>query len=269
MKKKKGFELRHLLRENVIISKGKENIDFNKIIVLNESAAYLWEAVGEEEEFTAASLAARFGGDPRVHCVRNEHNSFQAVSRNHGAREAKGDYLLFLNAGDRLHRANVLEQLSRAIERSATTHGVMPPVVYGETELIDAQGHDLGPRRLHTPDTLTWRSFRRGMVVCHQSFLVLRTYALRHPYNLSYRYSADQDWCIRIMKQAQQDLPDTPAKHVLLNSRTLISDYLNEGTTTRHHRDSLRERFVIYRHHYGLLTTLLCHAWFLLRAAFK
>ena len=31
MKKKKGFELRHLLRENVIISKGKENIDFNKI----------------------------------------------------------------------------------------------------------------------------------------------------------------------------------------------------------------------------------------------
>lgn len=58
MKKKKGFELRHLLRENVIISKGKENIDFNKIIVLNESAAYLWEAVGEEEEFTADSLAA-------------------------------------------------------------------------------------------------------------------------------------------------------------------------------------------------------------------
>ena len=188
---------------------------------------------------------------------------------NKGIALATGDYLLFLNAGDRLHRANVLEQLSRAIERSATTHGVMPPVVYGETELIDAQGHDLGPRRLHTPDTLTWRSFRRGMVVCHQSFLVLRTYALRHPYNLSYRYSADQDWCIRIMKQAQQDLPDTPAKHVLLNSRTLISDYLNEGTTTRHHRDSLRERFVIYRHHYGLLTTLLCHVWFLLRAAFK
>lgn len=188
---------------------------------------------------------------------------------NKGIALATGDYLLFLNAGDRFHRNNVLEQLDRTIERHVATYRFQPPVVYGETELMDAEGHDLGPRRLQAPDVLTWRSFRMGMVVCHQSFFVLRSYAQLHAYDLSYRYSADQDWCIRIMKQAQSDHPDIPASHLLLNGHLLVSDYLNEGTTTRHRRDSLRERFAIYRKHYGLVTTLFCHAWFLIRALFQ
>ncbi len=61
---------------------------------------------------TVANLAARFGGDSRVRCVRNEHNSFQAVSRNHGAREAKGDYLLFLDDDNLVDSAMISELLA-------------------------------------------------------------------------------------------------------------------------------------------------------------
>ena len=56
MKIKEGFELREMCGENIIVAKGVQNIDFNKIISLNESAAYLWKAlVGKE--FTPESMA--------------------------------------------------------------------------------------------------------------------------------------------------------------------------------------------------------------------
>ena len=56
MKIKEGFELRPIYDENVIIAKGIQNIDFNKIISLNESAAYLWRAL-EGKEFTPETMA--------------------------------------------------------------------------------------------------------------------------------------------------------------------------------------------------------------------
>ena len=53
------------------------------------------------------------------------------------------------------------------------------------------------------------------------------------------------------------------------NARIVVADYLNEGMTTRHHKASLRERFRIMQHHYGLVVTLWQHAWFVVRQALK
>lgn len=49
MRIKKGFELRSICGENIIISLGKENINFTKVITLNESAADVWKAVVGKE----------------------------------------------------------------------------------------------------------------------------------------------------------------------------------------------------------------------------
>lgn len=67
MRIKDGFELREICGEHVILSHGMDNIDFSKIISLNETAAFLWkEAVGKEEiseeELTATLLEAYEGG---------------------------------------------------------------------------------------------------------------------------------------------------------------------------------------------------------------
>jgi len=51
MKIKNGFELRDVCGENVIIAHGVENIDFTKVITLNESAALIWKQV-EGKDFT-------------------------------------------------------------------------------------------------------------------------------------------------------------------------------------------------------------------------
>lgn len=56
MKIKQGFELRVICGEAIVVAHGKENIDFSKIISLNESAAYLWRQV-EGQDFDAALLA--------------------------------------------------------------------------------------------------------------------------------------------------------------------------------------------------------------------
>lgn len=55
MRIKKGFELRDICGEKVVLATGIENINFSRMISLNESAAYLWQAVADSD-FTADTL---------------------------------------------------------------------------------------------------------------------------------------------------------------------------------------------------------------------
>lgn len=56
MRTKKGFRLRSICGENIIVAEGVENIDFSRIISMNESSAYLWKSI-EGKDFTAETLA--------------------------------------------------------------------------------------------------------------------------------------------------------------------------------------------------------------------
>lgn len=55
MRVKKGFKLRSVGRENVVIATGSDNIDFSKIISLNDTAAKLWREI-EQIEFSSSDL---------------------------------------------------------------------------------------------------------------------------------------------------------------------------------------------------------------------
>ena len=55
MKIKTGFELRNVCGEYIIIAHGVENIDFTKVITLNESAAFIWKQV-EGKTFTEEDM---------------------------------------------------------------------------------------------------------------------------------------------------------------------------------------------------------------------
>lgn len=171
---------------------------------------------------------------------------------NKGLTLATGDYLCFLNAGDSFHEDDTLQQVVHSLQGNE-----LPDVIYGETALVDAKGHFLRMRRLATPEVLTWKSFKQGMLVCHQAFWVKRS--LAEPYDLQYRFSADFDWCIRIMKKS----------HSLHNAHLVTINYLDEGMTTQNRNTSLRERFRIMAKHYGLLNTAMHHAWFVFRLLVK
>ena len=57
MKQKKGFVLRDVCGEKAIIGEGIEAVNFNKLIGLNDTAAWLWEKAAELDDFTAQELA--------------------------------------------------------------------------------------------------------------------------------------------------------------------------------------------------------------------
>lgn len=180
---------------------------------------------------------------------------------NKGLRLATGEYIVFLNAGDTLHDEKTLDMVASSLQPAANSQ--QPAVIYGDTNIVDDEGHFLRKRHLSVPDNLTWRSFKQGMLVCHQAFYARLDIARDIPYDLKYRHSADVDWCIRVMKEAER-------RHLpLVRVQGVVADFLDGGDSSKNHRASLRERFHVMRRHYGLLTTCLMHVWFLLRSVFR
>ncbi len=188
-----------------------------------------------------------------------DHGIYDAMNK--GLQRATGDYIVFMNAGDTFYDDRTLEIV--ATKASMDTANNTPAVIYGDTAMTDGEGHFLRLRRHRPPERLTWKSFKQGMLVCHQAFYARRDIAASLPYNLKYRHSADVDWCIRVMKEAdRRGLP-------LVNTHTVLANFETGGDTTQHHQDSLWERFHVMANHYGLLQTVLLHAWFVIRAVIK
>lgn len=174
---------------------------------------------------------------------------------NKALRMATGDYLVYLNAGDIFPSDNTLEMVADSVGEDET----LPAVLYGDTDIVDDEGRFLRHRRLAPPKHLTWRSFLQGMLVCHQAFYARTDIARQNPYDLTYRFSADVDWCIRVMKEAERQ--NLALRYV----NEVVCHYLDGGMTVKNHRASLKERFHIMCRHYGWLSTIIMHAWFAIR----
>lgn len=56
---KKGFVLREVCGEHVIVGEGLGAVNFGKLLALNETAAWLWKQAQEMGEFSVESLATR------------------------------------------------------------------------------------------------------------------------------------------------------------------------------------------------------------------
>jgi glycosyltransferase involved in cell wall biosynthesis len=169
---------------------------------------------------------------------------------NKGLKHAKGNFVLFLNCGDRFFDNKTLENIAACI--TPTTD-----VLYGETMLIDDARKHIGTRTALTvqklPKTLTWRSLKFGMVVCHQSFLVKRTIAPKYIEN---NLAADIDWVIKCLKKAEN----------VVNTNIFISEYLMGGISKQRHQQSLKDRYAVLKTHYGIIPNFLNHIIITLRA---
>jgi len=181
-----------------------------------------------------------------------DHGIYDAMNK--GISLATGDFVVFINSGDKFSSPDILEKIF------SNPDAAQADVIYGDTDITDSEGNIIHSRRHRPPESLNWKSFKRGMLVCHQSFIARRN--LIDSYDLTYRYAADFDWCIRILKKSKS----------VHNSRQVISLFLEGGQTRKTIVPGLKERFRIMRHHYGLISAIYRNiilgvrfTWFVIR----
>lgn len=162
---------------------------------------------------------------------------------NKGLRIATGDYVWFLNAGDRIYS----EQTVEGIMRQANNEDL----IYGDAERVDEADNSRGwHKKIPPADELSAKSFLNGMVLCHQSMIVKRQIAPE--YSLSWMIVGDIDWAIRIMMQVKSK------KHI----NTVFCRFLDGGISSARRKKALKERFDVLKKYYGILPTLLAHLKF-------
>ncbi|MGP1515003.1 MAG: glycosyltransferase family 2 protein [Bacteroidales bacterium] len=153
---------------------------------------------------------------------------------NKGLDMAEGEYVWFLNAGDRIPHSNTL---SKIMDSSY----IFQDIYYGQTKIIDNNGKIVGKRRLTPPVKLTKDSLKWGMLVCHQAFIVKRD--IVGYYNTRYKITADYDWMLNVIEKANPGL----IRHSL---RTYCL-FLKGGISTEQMKKANKERYKIMIHHYG------------------
>jgi glycosyltransferase involved in cell wall biosynthesis len=170
---------------------------------------------------------------------------------NKGLKLATGDFVWYMNAGDEIYSPETTALLAKKITP-------VTDVVFGETMLVNDAREALGTmsqmstRKLPGKD-FNWKNYINGMIVVHQSFLARRSHCEQY---IVKNLCADFDWCIKIVKSARAIAP----------SDLILSNYLVGGVSKQRHNKSLKDRFWIMQRHFGYISTVLAHVYFVFRA---
>ncbi|MHC8947652.1 glycosyltransferase family 2 protein [Sphingobacterium hungaricum] len=221
-----------------IVYNNAKDIEFTMASVLNQTYPVIEYIVidGLSTDGTV-DIIKKYKNQLAVFTSEKDAGIYDAMNK--GLKEATGDYVLFLNSGDALYDENTLDHVVKK--------GKNADIIYGETMLIDENRQEIGLRRHAAPKEFTWKSFKYGMNICHQAIYIKREIAV--PYNENYKLSADIDWIIRCAKNAK----------TAVNVNELVARYLVGGLSQKRHRESLKERYVIFNQYYGVIRNFINH----------
>ena len=169
---------------------------------------------------------------------------------NKGLRNSTGEYVWFMNAGDEIAESDAIEKLKILVKNQ-------PDVIYSDTILVNNEGDFVGlrseilPHKI--PEKLTWQGYNKGMLVCHQSFIVKRTLAPKYIEN---NLSADIDWEIKCLKLAKK----------IVAYSGILSKYLEGGTSHQQLFKSWKDRYLVLKSHFGFFPNVWNHIRIVLRA---
>jgi glycosyltransferase involved in cell wall biosynthesis len=155
---------------------------------------------------------------------------------NKGLHVATGDYVWFINSGDLVNENETIEKIFSSEVKNAD-------VIFGDVMYVDENFNNIGLRSKITnkslPQKLTFQSFKYGMVVGHQGFLMKRK--LAPDYDLKYRYVADYDWEINCMKRTEN----------CVKVNLTLAKFLVAGVSTQQRKKCLEEKYQIIIKHWG------------------
>ena len=132
---------------------------------------------------------------------------------NKGMNLSSSDYFWFINSGDEVATDDILQKIFKNQD--------FAEIYYGKTIMVDKNNQVIGNRRLTPKDNLTWKDFRNGMLVSHQSIIVSRKVASL--FNLRYRFSADFELTLLALKKSSK----------IVNTHITLSKFLDGGLTKK------------------------------------
>lgn len=201
---------------------------------------------GQSSDNTLGIIGKHHNSNLQIHS-RSDNGIYHGMNR--GLKFAQGKYILFLNAGDRFASKDTLAKYAEAAKDD-------PDIIYGDTVIIDHNGKILRKRHLDAPEILTLNSYLKGMLVCHQAFMVKRE--LTPDYSREFKLSADFDWCLGCIENSGV----TKRR----NLKAVTIHYLDGGMSEKKKWESLKERFVIMKRRFGIIKTFRAHLGFIPRA---
>ena len=203
------------------------------------------------QEFESLVQKGEFGIKPEQYQWISEPDKGLYDAMNKALGIARGDFVWFINAGDKIYSPKTLQQVVNAIDKNPDAD-----VIYGQSIIIGLNDEVLGERHRIAPANLNKRSLIDGLVVCHQSVVVRHSVAPL--YDLRYKLTADYDWMCRVL--------DVSRKNVYVDD--YLSKFQTAGLSSQRRKQSLKERFVIMKRHFGLFLTLWSHVRILVKYPF-
>jgi glycosyltransferase involved in cell wall biosynthesis len=144
---------------------------------------------------------------------------------NKGTRMAKGEWIIFMNAGDVFYDENVLEFFSKKLAQASDA-----TIVYGDAEIVEGEKNHI--QYQHD------RHLDLTKSIIHQSMFIRRDFLLKHPYDLRYRIMADYDNLLSISAISPQK-----CKHV----DKIVCRYDKTGISSRPLYTYFREYYSVAR----------------------
>lgn len=161
---------------------------------------------------------------------------------NKGLHLAHGDFVWFINAGDKIYDDKTMQTIVDTINNNPSCD-----IVYGQSIIIDEEDNIQGERHKIAPKNLTKKCLLNGLVVCHQSILVRKDIA--DDYDTQYRISADYDWVCNALSVSR--------KNCYIDN--YISRFMIAGVSTQQRKKSWLERYHIMKKHFGFPATCWAH----------
>ncbi len=221
-----------------VVYNNDKHIERTLLSVINQTYTNIEYIVidGNSSDGTT-SIIKKYEGKISQWISESDNGIYDAMNKS--IKMCTGDYLMFLNSGDELYEPFTIAKIFANYKDA--------DIYYGETEIYSEDWISMGGRRLKAPISLNWKSLKKGMLVCHQSFIVKRKIAPL--YDLKYKLTADFDWMLKCLKKSNK----------VENTNIYISKFMTGGKSRQNTFKSLKERFEIMVRNYGITDVLFCH----------
>lgn len=234
------YNAEKFLEKTILSVLQQSNHDFEYLIIDGNSKDSTVDIIKQYEQKISEGLFQGVENSQFNWISEPDQGLYDAMNK--GILKSTGDFVWFVNAGDKIYSSETLQQIQELLDIESECD-----FIYGQSIMIDQEDREIGERHKIAPRVIHKKTFLQGLVVCHQSVLVRKN--IVPDYNLEYKIASDFDWVIKsIEKSVCQGYIDQ-----------YLSKFMIAGVSSQQRVSAWKERFTIMKMHFGLLQTLWAH----------